>query len=697
MPRLVNRVVLPLAFAAASACARQTPTPVTAPVPVPVAQPRLVHTLIPLPALVELDTARSFLVDSMTSVVIADGAESATRRVAEYLAGMLGPVVKPEIRSPAQVTGPGSKPILLRLNPAAGSGPEGYELEISPQGANITARSAAGLFYGVQTLRQLLPVSIEHRAALGRRLVVPAGRIVDAPRYGWRGMMLDVSRHFLPAADVKRFVDLMALYKLNRLHLHLSDDQGWRIEIKSRPSLTAIGGSTQVGGGPGGFYTQDEYRDIVAYAASRFITVVPEIDMPGHTNAALASIPELNCDGKATQLYTGIRVGFSTVCADSARIYPILTDIVREISALTPGPWFHIGGDEVEKLTHDQYLRFIERMQEIVTAQGKQMIGWGEIAPARLSPTTVVQNWKRDSSFVHAARGGKVIMSPAARVYLDMKYDSTTVLGLAWAGLNGLRTSYDWDPGTYITGVPDSAVLGVEAPLWSETVIRAEDYESMAFPRALAVAEVGWTSAPQKRWADFRSRIAAHERRLNALGVNADIAYTLTQSPAQKEFWNRLQSLCGKAFAGRLTDSNASDSMFARSRVVMHVRSCTSDEIRIPLHVGDDRSRTWVITPADGGLRLKHDHRHRDGSADSVTQYGGDTFRPGGLGRQEFAADSLTAALIPAARTNVWTIEIIPGKTFAYGLRRDGTDRKFRVEFDLTQPVAAPPPPWGSR
>jgi hexosaminidase len=190
-------------------------------------------------------------------------------------------------------------------------------------------------------------------------------------------MMLDVSRHFLPPAGVKRFIDLVSLYKINRLHLHLADDQGWRIEIKSRPSLTAIGGSTQVGGSPGGFYTQDEYRDIVAYAAGRYITIVPEIDMPGHTNAALASIPELNCDKVSPPLYTGIRVGFSALCVDSAAIYPILEDVVREISSITPGPYFHIGGDEVMKLTHPQYLTFIARMQYLVNANGMRMIGWG--------------------------------------------------------------------------------------------------------------------------------------------------------------------------------------------------------------------------------------------------------------------------------------------------------------------------------
>lgn len=175
----------------------------------------------------------------------------------------------------------------------------------------------------------------------------------------------------------------------------------------------------------------------------------------------------------------------------------------------------------------------------------------------------------------------------------------------------------------------------------------------------------------------------------------SSVAAITALSPPQREFWQRLQSLCGRAFQGRLTESNASDSVFARSPVVMHVRECSPGEVRVPLHVGEDRSRTWVVTPVDGGLRLKHDHRHRDGAEDSVTQYGGDTREPGTESRQDFHADSLTGALIPAARTNIWTMEILPGATFAYGLRREG--RRFRVEFDLTRPVAAPPPPWGSR
>ncbi|HEU5174987.1 MAG TPA: family 20 glycosylhydrolase, partial [Gemmatimonadaceae bacterium] len=354
---------------------------------------------------------------------------------------------------------------------------------------------------------------------LRRRLIAPAVRVTDSPRYPWRGAMLDVSRHFLEVADVKRYIDVMALYKLNRLHLHLSDDQGWRIEITSWPNLARHGGSTEVGGGPGGFYTQAELRDLVHYARERFIEIVPEIDVPGHTNAALASYPELNCDSIAPPLYTGIRVGFSALCVSREEPYRFLADVVREIGAIT-GPWFHIGGDEVERLTHAQYLQFIERAQSIVRGAGKTMIGWGEIAPAALDRETIVQHWRKDSSFVHAARGGRVIVSAGPKMYLDMKYDSTTILGLQWAGRIEVRDSYDWDPATYLPSVSPDAVLGVEAPLWSETLEKREDFEFMAFPRLVAVAEVGWSKPEVRAWDGFRLRLAAHGPRLAALGVN---------------------------------------------------------------------------------------------------------------------------------------------------------------------------------
>jgi hexosaminidase len=274
-----------------------------------------------------------------------------------------------------------------------------------------------------------------------------------------------------------------------------------------------------VGGGVGGFYTQAAYKAIVEYARERFVTIVPEIDVPGHTNAALASYPDLTCDGVAPALFTGTRVGFSALCVDKEPVYAFLDDVVREIAAITPGAWFHIGGDEVRTLTSTQYRNFVKRVEAIVTKHGKRMVGWADVAPVNLLPTTVVQHWSADSMSLHVARGGRVILSPASRLYLDMRYDSTTALGLDWAGRSDVRDAYDWEPAGF-HGVPDAAILGVESPLWSETLVKRSDVEYMAFPRLIALAEVGWSSRASRRWDSFRVRLGEHGARLTALGVN---------------------------------------------------------------------------------------------------------------------------------------------------------------------------------
>ena len=407
-----------------------------------------------------------------------------------------------------------------------GLGGDGYAFTVGPDGMAIHAETAAGAFYAVQTIRQLLPAGWEHEAIRppgpkAAPVTLRAMAVHDQPRFAWRGAMLDVSRHFFGVDDVKRYIDLMALHKLNRLHLHLADDQGWRIEIRSWPNLARHGGSAEVDGGPGGFYTQEQYAEIVGYAAERFITIVPEIDMPGHTNAALASYPELNCDGNARELYTGIEVGFSALCVDKEITYKFIDDVVREISALTPGPYFHVGGDEVEKLKPEQYTAFIERVQGIVTSHGKQMIGWDEIAPAKLAAGTIVQHWRPKTTPAEAvAKGAKVIMSLADRVYIDMKYDASTPIGLNWAAVIDVRRSYDWDPAEAAAGVAESALLGVEAPLWAETLANIRDVEFLAFPRLAAVAEIGWTRQEDRDWEDFRTRLGMQGPRWTALGIN---------------------------------------------------------------------------------------------------------------------------------------------------------------------------------
>jgi hexosaminidase len=334
--------------------------------------------------------------------------------------------------------------------------------------------------------------------------------------------MLDVSRHFFTLDEVKRYIDLLALHKMNRLHLHLSDDQGWRIEIKSRPRLTEIGARSEVGPGAGGYYTQEEYRELVAYAAERFIIIVPEIDMPGHTNAALASYAELNCDGKPRQPYTDVEVGFSSFCVESEATYAFIDDVVREIAGMTPGPWFHVGGDEVETLSPEQYARFIERVQGIVHAHGKTMVGWDETAHTKLLPSSIVQYWRPEVPPGPAvADGSKVILSSADRLYLDMQYDSGTPIGLHWSAYIPVRNAYDWEPSMHVPGITDKELLGLEAPMWSETLANIRDVEFLAFPRLAAVAELAWSPAAAKQaWDDFKVRLGAQSPRWVALGIN---------------------------------------------------------------------------------------------------------------------------------------------------------------------------------
>ena len=513
---ILTTLALMLAGCGGATPVSTTPTPMPSPSTRPTSE--LTPRLIPQPATLVTRGGEPFVVTRATSIVI-DAGNPESARTAELLAAIIRPSTAFAI--PVTTTDAANS-ITLRLDVGRTSlGDEGYELTSTSNGVRIVAHQPAGLYRGTQTLRQLLPYNVEsHMNINSPRWAVPAVSITDQPRFPWRGAMLDVSRHFFTVKEVKQFIDLQALYKMNVFHLHLSDDQGWRIEIKSRPQLVAQGSVTQVGGGEGGFYTQADYSEIVRYAGDRYITVVPEIDMPAHINAALVAFPDLSCGKRPPALYTGTEVGFSAFCPDKEETYALIEDIVREIAAITPGKYFHIGGDEVQALTPVQYARFVERVQDIVARNGKQLVGWDEIHKATLKPTSLVQAWANDSLAGALRHGGKILLSPAKKLYLDMKYTAGTELGLRWAGLVELRDAYDWDPATYMKGVTERDIIGVEAPLWTETVRNITAAQFLIMPRLPAIAELGWSPQAARSWEGFRERIAGHGPRWNLMGVN---------------------------------------------------------------------------------------------------------------------------------------------------------------------------------
>ena len=475
--------------------------------------------LIPKPVSLSA-SGNTFQLTSNTNIYCQDKNEE-IHKIGQYLASKLNPSTGFNMKVLSSKKKPESDFIYLTLTKNPKLGNEGYELDITEDGITLKANRPAGLFHGLQTIRQLLPAKVEMKSLQTGPWEIAAGKIIDFPAYSYRAAMLDVVRHFFGVDEVKHYIDLLAAYKINTLHLHLSDDQGWRIEIKSWPELTKTGGSTEVGGGKGGFFTQEQYKELVQYASDRYITIIPEIDMPGHTNAALASYAELNCDGKKKELYTGTDVGFSTLCTHKEITYQFIDDVVRELAAITPGAYIHIGGDESHSTPMEDYIPFILRVQDIVESHGKKVMGWDEIANTKLKPNTIVEYWAiKENALKAVEQGAKIIMAPGHKTYLDMQYDSTTPLGLHWAGYVSVEDAYNWTPDILVEGITKKDIVGIESPLWTETITNLNDLEYMVFPRIIGHAEIGWTPANQRNWTEYQERLRKHTARLDAMGIN---------------------------------------------------------------------------------------------------------------------------------------------------------------------------------
>lgn len=433
---------------------------------------------------------------------------------------------------------------------------EGYILAVTSKRITIHAKTAVGFFYAVQTIRQLLPDVVEKQEVIvDLKLSVPACIIKDEPRFAYRGMHLDVGRHMFPVATIKRYIDMLALHKMNTFHWHLTEDQGWRIEIKKYPKLTEIGAfrkETVTGhaGRPplkfdgipyGGFYTQEEVKEVVAYAKSKFITVIPEIEMPGHAMGALASYPELSCTGGPFEVNTKWGVMDDVFCAGKDEVFTFLQDVLTEVIDLFPGTYIHIGGDECPKKRwekcplcqkrikeeglkdeHELQSYFIQRIEKFLNSKGRKIIGWDEILEGGLAPEATVMSWRGTKGGIAAAKmNHDVIMTPNTYAYLDYYQCEPAGEPLAIGGYLPLEKVYSYNPmPEELTPEEQKHILGVQGNVWTEYIPTPEHLEYMAFPRAIAIAETGWTQDNKKDFEDFLARLELLKKRYDAMGIN---------------------------------------------------------------------------------------------------------------------------------------------------------------------------------
>jgi hexosaminidase len=435
-------------------------------------------------------------------------------------------------------------------------GAEGYLLDVRSARIVIRAPEAAGLFYAVQTLRQMLPPEVFRAAPVAdMRWTIPAAAIEDYPRFAWRGAHLDVGRHFMPKEFVKKYIDLLALHKLNTFHWHLTEDQGWRLQIKQYPRLTEIGAwrKETVVGRPrgqeerkydgrrhGGFYTQDDVREIVAYAKARFVNVVPEIEMPGHSVAAIAAYPELGVSGEPIEVATRWGI-FSDILNAEPSTIQFMQNVLTEVMAMFPSRYIHIGGDEADKTKwkaspriqarikalgladeHELQSWFIRQMDTFLTAHQRRLVGWDEILEGGLAENAVVMSWRGTKGGIDAARAGHdVVMAPTSNTYLDYAQSKDPGEPVGQSAVLTLESVYVYEP------IPqelepefEKHILGAQAQVWTEYMATPKDVEYMAFPRLTALAEVVWTPKERKDYAGYLQRLDADLARLRILDVN---------------------------------------------------------------------------------------------------------------------------------------------------------------------------------
>jgi hexosaminidase len=490
--------------------------------------------------------AGTFVIERGTTIIL--GSENKElQKVGEQLAARLRLVTGYSLELTISAAGKQrTNAILLALDDRDRDlGREGYRLTVTKKFVEITGSAAAGVFYGVQSFYQLLPVEVEKNVLVpGIAWSVPCVTIEDRPRFPWRGMHLDVGRHFFSKDSVEQYIDLLAMYKMNTFHWHLTEDQGWRIEIKKYPRLTTVGAWRQETMNDctphGGFYTQDDIREIVEYASERFITIVPEIEMPGHCLAALAAYPELSCSGGPFKVGTEWGVVYDVYCAGKEKTFQFLEDVIDEVASLFPGPFFHIGGDEVPKLRwsncrwcqerikaeglkdeSEMQSYFIKRVEKMLNARGKRLVGWDEILEGGLAPNATVMSWRGTQGGIDAAKSGHdVVMTPTSYCYFDY-YQALEGEPNAIGGYLPIDTVYAYDPvPPELPAEEAKHILGAQGNVWTEWMPNFRQVEYMALPRLCAMSEVVWSDKSRRNFKDFQRRLEEHHDRLVLRDVN---------------------------------------------------------------------------------------------------------------------------------------------------------------------------------
>lgn len=511
--------------------------------------------IIPQPAEVKLGTGE-FVVTPSTSIVVT-GTDPEVKRIAEMLNQELKRAAGFELKI---VSSPSKNSIHFKLVPEVGLGKEGYRLKVGYEDVEISANQPSGLFYGLQSLLQLLPYQIESKTLVTNiKWGIPVVEIKDVPRFSWRGQMLDVSRHFFTKKEVMEMIDDMAKYKYNLLHFHLTDDQGWRIEIKSYPKLTTVGAwNVKKEGrfhsftppGPneprdyGGFYTQEDIKELVKYGKERYVEILPEIDVPGHSMAAVASYPDLSCTPGTYVVNSGD--GFmdwhgngkftaridNTLCPANEKVYTFLDKVFEEVASLFPFEYIHMGGDECaknfweksqqikdlmarEKLKdmHEVQSYFVGRVSKIVSNKGKKMIGWDEILEGGLVKSAAVMSWRGMKGGIEAAKmGHDVVMTPAEFVYVDYMQGDAAFEPPVYSSLR-LKKTYQFDP--VPAGVDSKLIKGGQANIWTEQIYNMRHMRYMVWPRGFAIAEALWTPKANMNWNNFIPRVEDHFKRFD--------------------------------------------------------------------------------------------------------------------------------------------------------------------------------------